>query len=60
MVEIVIFTLVGLTVYFGAARLLNYIEIRRGERFEYRQAIYFVIVLALTLGFFEVINRFGN
>ena len=60
MFEILLFTLVGITVYFGADRLLNYIEMRRGERFEYRQVIYFVIVLALALGFFEMINRIGN
>lgn len=60
MTEILIFTLAGITVYFGADRLLNWIEERRGKRFEYRQVIYFIIVLALTLGLFEVINRYGN
>lgn len=60
MIEILVFTLAGIVIYFGADRLLNAIEVRRGSRFEYRQVIYFVIVLALALGLFEVIERFGR
>lgn len=57
--EILIFTLVAIVVYLAADRLLNFIEVRRGRRFEYRQIIYFFIVLALALALFEVMERYG-
>lgn len=59
MTEILVFTLVAIVIYFAADRLLNALEVRRGKRFEYRQVIYFVIVLILALTLFEVIERFG-
>jgi hypothetical protein len=58
-VEILVFTLVGIVVYFAADRLLVTIETRRGKRFENRQVIYFIIVLVLALTLFEVIDRYG-
>jgi hypothetical protein len=59
-VEIVLFTLTAIVVYFAADRILNYIEVRRGARFEHRSIIFFFIILVLALGLFEVMQNIGR
>ncbi len=56
MAEIVLFTLVGIALYFAADWLLQWLERVRGRPFAHRQAIYFVIILVLALGVFRLIN----
>jgi len=51
------FTLAGLALYFFSDWILNYIEIRRGERFEQRSLIFFGIILVLSLIVFNLINH---
>jgi hypothetical protein len=50
--DIVYFTLIAIGVYFGADRLLDWIERRRGGRFENRQVVFFAIILPLALAAF--------
>ena len=47
--DIVWFTLVAVGLYFGADRLLDWIERRRGARFQNRQVAFFAIILPLAL-----------
>lgn len=50
--DIVTFTLVAIALYFGADRLLDLIERKRGARFENRQVAFFAIMLPLALAAF--------
>ena len=50
--DIVYFTLVAIALYFGADRLLDWIERKRGARFENRQMVFFAIMLPLALAAF--------
>lgn len=59
--EIVYFTLVAIGLYFLSDALLDWIERRRGARFEQRSIVFFVIILALSLVTFQVLSRlFGR
>ena len=55
--DIVWFTLVALALYFGADRLLEWIERRRGARFANRQVAFFAIILPLALAAFWLMRR---
>lgn len=55
--DIVWFTLIAVALYFGADRLLDFIERRRGARFENRQVAFFTIILPLALAAFWVMRR---
>jgi hypothetical protein len=50
--DIVYFTLVAVALYFGADRLLDWIERKRGARFDNRQVVFFAIMLPLALAAF--------
>lgn len=52
----IVFTVVGIVAYLAADRILDWIEVRRGNRFEHRTLIFFVLLLALALGAFQLIN----
>ncbi len=54
--EIIYFTIVAIGLYFVADWILNRIEQARGARFEHRGIIYFIIILALALITFQLIN----
>ncbi len=54
--EIIYFTLVGIGLYFASDWMLDRIEAARGRRFENRSVIFFVIILALALTTFQLIN----
>jgi hypothetical protein len=54
--EIVWFTLVAIALYFGADRLLDFIERSRGKRFQNRQVAFFAIILPLALVAFWLIR----
>ncbi len=55
--EYVYFIVVAIGSYYVAGRFLNWLEQRRGERFEYRQLYFFGILLVLVMGSFEIIER---
>ncbi len=54
--EYVYFTIVAIGAYIISDRLLDWLERRRGERFEYRQVYFFAILLVLAVGSFQIIG----
>jgi hypothetical protein len=54
--EIVYFTVIGLGLYAVSDALLDFIERRRGARFENRQVVFFVIILVLALITFPLVG----
>ena len=56
MLELITYTIVALLLYWVSDWILNQIEIRRGERFPNRTLIFFVIILVLALGVFNLID----
>jgi len=56
MTEILIFTLNAIVMYFLADWIVRMIEAKRGEVLKQRQAIFFVIILALLLISFQVLS----
>lgn len=50
--DIVYFTVIAIGLYLVADRLLDWIERRRGARFENRQVVFFAIILPLALAAF--------
>ncbi len=57
--DIVWFTLVAIALYFGADWLLDWIERKRGARFENRQMVFFAIILPLALAAFWLVHLFS-
>ena len=58
--DIVWFTLVALALYFGADRLLDWIERKRGARLANRQVAFFAIILPLALVAFWLMRLFSG
>ena len=58
--DIVYFTVVAVALYFGADRLLDWLERRRGARFENRQVVFFIIILPLALAAFWLMRLFSS
>ncbi len=58
--DLVWFTLVALGLYFGADRLLDWIEKRRGARFANRQVAFFAIILPLALAAFWLVRLLSS
>jgi hypothetical protein len=58
--DIVWFTLVAVGLYFGADRLLDWIERRRGARFANRQVAFFALILPLALAAFWVMRSLSE
>jgi hypothetical protein len=56
--EAIYYTIVAAGLYFISDWLLNRIEIARGERFNNRSIIFFLIILALALVSFTVMRYF--
>ena len=54
--DIAWFTLVAIALYFGADRLLDWIERARGARFANRQVAFFAIMLPLALAAFWLVR----
>lgn len=47
--DLVYFIAIAIGLYYGADRLLDWLERRRGARFENRQVVFFAIILPLAL-----------
>lgn len=58
--EIVLFTLAAVALYFGADWVLRTLEARRGAPFQHRSLIYFAIILPLTLLVFSFMETLGT
>lgn len=56
--EIVYYTLVAAGLYIASDWLLDQLEVARGERFKYRNIIFFFIILTLAFITFGLINTF--
>lgn len=54
--EFVYFAITGIALYVFSDRLLDRIEVARGERFENRQMIFFAILLVLAVASFALIQ----
>lgn len=54
--EAIYFTIVAVGLYFVADAMLDRIEQARGERFEQRGLIFFVIILVLSLATFQLMS----
>ena len=54
--DIVYFTVIAIGLYFGADALLDWIERRRGKRFENRQVAFFAIILPLAVATFWLVR----
>ena len=54
--EMVYFTVIGIGLYALSDAALDFIERKRGRRFENRQVIFFVIILVLALITFELME----
>lgn len=57
--EIVLFTIVGIALYFAADWALRTLERINGKPLPYRNLVYFVIILALALASFSFLQRVG-
>ena len=58
--DLVYFTVVAIGLYFGADRLLDWIERKRGRRFENRQVLFFAIILPLALATFWLVRLLSD
>lgn len=54
--EMILFTVVGIVLYVVSDRILNLIEIRRGERLPNRSVVFFFIFLSLAVVSFGLIR----
>ena len=52
-----IFFVVAIVAYFSADWILNQLERRRGEHFEYRQLYFLFLLLGIALAAFEIVGR---
>ncbi len=57
--EIILFTAVGIGLYVLCDQLLALIERFHGNPLPYRSVIFFVMIFALAMTAFELINRFA-
>jgi predicted PurR-regulated permease PerM len=58
--EVVYFTITAVVLYFAADRALNFLEHRRGARFEHRSLIFFAILVTLAVIIFALIQRLAG
>jgi hypothetical protein len=56
MIQLILFTIVAITLYFLSDAILRWIESRRGETLKYRQIIFFALLLSSTLLSFSAIR----
>ena len=57
MLEIVAFTAVAIALYLVSDRILDAIEVRRGERLTNRSVVFFAILVSLALISFTILER---
>lgn len=57
--EIVYFTITAIVLYIVSDRILDRVEVARGQRFEHRSLIFFALILVLALASFTAIRYFA-
>lgn len=55
--QYVYYTVTAVLLYLISDWILNRIEISVGKRLQYRSVIFFVIIMVLAVGSFEIIDR---
>jgi len=60
LLEILAFTAVGIVLYVAADRLLEWIEVQRGERLPHRELAFLGIILTMALATFWIIRRLAG
>ena len=60
MMDFVYFAVIAVALYVIADRLLDWLERRRGGRFDNRQLVYLAIILPLALATFWLVRLFGG
>ncbi len=58
--EMIYFTLAAVVLYVGTDWILDRIEIAAGRRLEYRNLVFFVIMLTMAITSFALIRHFGS
>ncbi|NOR40352.1 MAG: hypothetical protein GQ537_04005 [Gammaproteobacteria bacterium] len=58
--EILYFTLAAVLLYFAADWILNRIELAAGKRFQYRNLIFFALLLVMSLTSFALIQQLAG
>lgn len=58
--EVVLFTLVAIVIYFAADWILRTLEARRGAPFKNRSIVFFAIILPLALIVFSLMENLGG
>ena len=58
--EMIYFTLAAIVLYVGTDWILDRIEIAAGRRLEYRNLVFFVIMLTMAITSFALIRHFGG
>jgi len=56
-IQILVYTLVAIILYVASDRILEFMEIAAGHRFEYRSLVFFFILTSLALISFSLLNR---
>ncbi len=54
--EMIYYTLAGIVLYFAADWILDRIEQAIGHRFSHRNVLFFVIILLLSVGTFQLLQ----
>ena len=54
------FFVIAIAAYFISDWILNQLERRRGERFEYRQIYFMFLLLGIAMAAFEVVGRLAG
>ncbi len=54
------YTIAGVILYLGSDWILSRIETSRGQRFENRSLVFFVIILVLAVGSFKIIEHLSG
>ena len=55
--QYIAFFVVAIGAYFVSDWIMNQLERRRGERFEYRQIYFMFLLLGIAMAAFEIVGR---
>ena len=56
--QYIVYTITAIILYVVSDWIVNQIEISMGKRLQYRSVLFFVIIMVLALGSFEIIDRY--
>jgi hypothetical protein len=55
--QYIVYTITAIILYVVSDWIVNQIEISMGKRLKYRSVLFFVIIMTLAIGSFEIIDR---